>query len=440
MVSTVALPNVDQYTNPLLDSLTEAIGTDRNVLASNQQIANTWSSLPGILSDIPPDLRDERIFRMCVAVASGLFDAAINYAWNAAIMELRNKIQVFGITIIPQIIGKTFDENKLSDLQDSELLSLCLKLSLISETGYFMLNQCRDIRNNFSAAHPAVGQLDQYEFLSFLNRCVKHAISPEGNTEAVDIKELIFALCDSGFSDSQYNIWNERIRRTFDAQRETIFAMMHGMYCDPTKEEHTRVNVITICKHHADDFSPTAASALINQHQGYQASGDEDRFRVSQIFFQQIGKLKWLSETERHSMLSVACENLLKIHGSFNNFYNEPPFAKRLAELSRGHQIPETVKHEFVEAVVTCSVGNEYGTSRVADYYYRKIIVGMSPKEIGVLLSLPETNSLVAKRLTYATRCKEKFSKIVKLVDASSVPTRFMTKYQSWVGSEHGIV
>ena len=431
----VALPSVNQYTNPFLDILTDAIGIDRSVLASEQEITMAWKGLPAILSVIPPEKRDERMMRMCVAVASGLFDAAINYSWNAAIVELRNKIHVFGIAIIPQIIGKEFDEKKLLDLQDSDLLSLCLKLNLISEPGYFMLNQCRDIRNNFSAAHPAVGALDQYEFLNFLNRCAKHAICQESNTEAVDIKELIRALNGSGFSNSQYNIWNERIKGTFDAQREAIFAMMHGMYCDPTKEEHSRVNVITICKYFAEDFSPAAASALINQHERYQASGDEARFKASQFFFQHIGKLQWLSEVERHAMVSVACKNLMKVHNGFNNFHNEPPFAERLAALSVGHQIPETVRHEFVETVVTCSVGSQYGTSHAADFYYKKIIVGMSPMEVGVLLSLPETNSLLAKRLGYAARCKEKFSQVVKLVDAFSVPAKFTTVYKGWIES-----
>ena len=436
VVNAVTLPSVDQYTNPLLDSLTKAIGIDREVLASEQEIAMAWSGLPEILSTIPPDKRDERMIRMCVAVASGLFDAAINYAWNAAIMELRNKIHVFGIAIVPQIIGKQFDKKKLLDLQDYELLSLCLKLNLISEAGYFMLIQCRDIRNNFSAAHPAVGALDQYEFLGFLNRCAKHAICQESNTEAVDIKELIIALNGSGFSHSQYSIWSERIKGTFDAQREAIFTMMHGIYCDPTKEEHARVNVITLCKDFADDFSPSAASALINQHQGYQASGDDARFKASQFFFQHIGKLQWLSEMERHTMVSVACKNLMKVHSGFNNFYNEPPFAERLAVLSIGHQIPETVRHEFVETVVTCSVGSQYGTSNAADHYYKKIIVGMSPMEVGVLLSLPETNSLVAKRLKYAARCIKKFSQIVKLLDESSVPAKYATIYHAWIENE----
>ena len=267
VLSPVQLPTVSTFSAPMLTALTDALGIDRSVLASDIQIQNAWQNLPQLLSNIPPHLRTEGVMRMCVAVATGLFDSAINYAWNAAVVELRDKVRRFGIHIIPQIIDKDFDEKKLLDMQDAELLTLCLKLNLISETGYFMLDQCRDIRNNFSAAHPVIGNIDEYEFISFLNRCSRHALSDEQNTAGVDIKEFMTALNAAGFSPEQMQIWCQRITQTFNAQRDAIFGMLHGIYCDPTKEEHSRVTAITVCNHFAASFSPSSISLFINQHQ-----------------------------------------------------------------------------------------------------------------------------------------------------------------------------
>ena len=429
----VALPAVNRFTSPMLQALTDALGISRDVLATDAQIQNAWQNLPQLLSSIPPEKRDEGIMRMCVAVASGLFDSAVNYAWNAAIMELREKVRQFGIHIIPQIIDKDFDENKLMDLQDSELLSLCLKLNLISETGFFMLDQCRDIRNNFSAAHPAVGTLDEYEFINFLNRCSRHALSEDQNTTAVDIKDFMNAINAGGFTPEQLGIWCERIAQTFDAQREAIIKMLHGIYCDPSKEEHARVNAITVCGQFVATFTPSIISELINQHQRYQAKGQQERFKASQAYFENLGQLGLLSETERHAMISSACKNLIGVHNAMNNFYNEPPFAERLANLSTGHQIPETVRNEFVETVVTCSVGNEYGTANAADPYYQNVIQGFSPKEIEIMLSLPDQKTIVGNRIKYAPRCKSKFKQIVGLLRAESIPTRVKSTYEKWL-------
>ena len=107
---------------------------------------------------------------------------------NAAVIELRNRVRRFGAAVILQILDKDFDESALLDLKDAELLSLCLKLNLITEDGYFLLDQNRGIRNNFSAAHPTMGSLNEYEFLNFLNRCGSHALTTEKNPRGVDIK------------------------------------------------------------------------------------------------------------------------------------------------------------------------------------------------------------------------------------------------------------
>ena len=431
----VNLPAIRDFSAPMLDALTSALGIPRDVLATDDQIQNAWQTLPRLLNSIPPELRDEGIMRMCVAVASGLFDSALNYAWNAAIIELREKVRRFDIHIIPQIIDKDFDEKKLMDLQDSELLTLCLKLNLISETGFFMLNQCRDIRNNFSAAHPTIDTLDEYEFINFLNRCSHHALSDDQNSAGVDIKAFMQAINTGSFTPEQLSFWCERIANTFDAQREAIIGMLHGIYCDPSKEEHSRIIAINVCEQFVASFTPGTASSLINQHQRYQAKGEQERFKASQAFFENLKLLGLLSDTERHALLSAAGKNLMGVHNAMNNFYNEGPFAERLASLATGHQIPETVRYEFVEAVVTCSVGNEYGTAHSADGYYQNIIQGFSPREILIMLQLPDAKIVVGNRIKFADRCKKKYTTLVGLLKVESIPTKVKSTYEKWLKS-----
>lgn len=122
------LPSVIETTTSIVDQLTTALGLPREILASDDDIGQAWRELPIVLSKIPPHLRDPILAKMCVAACVGLLDSAINYAWNASMIELRNKVRSFGIAVVPQIIGKDFDEKTLLDMQDSELLSLCLSL------------------------------------------------------------------------------------------------------------------------------------------------------------------------------------------------------------------------------------------------------------------------------------------------------------------------
>lgn len=178
----------------MLDDLTKALGVARTSLASDTQIAHAWSNLPRLLEKVPPHHRNETMVRMCVAVSTGLFDAAINYVWNSAVTELRDKVRRFGLTVVHHVTGSPFDEDALLDLKDAELLNLCLKLNLISEDGFFFLDQCRATRNNFSAAHPSMGTLDEDEFLNYLSRCAKHALLNEHNARGVDLQAFITAI------------------------------------------------------------------------------------------------------------------------------------------------------------------------------------------------------------------------------------------------------
>ncbi|MDE2638366.1 MAG: hypothetical protein OXI30_18510 [Chloroflexota bacterium] len=433
--SDITLPNVAHSTGSLLQSLTQALGVPRNVLATDDEISHLWSDLPRLLQRIPSDLVDEHLAKMCVAIAVGLFDSAINYVWNAAIVELRGKMRRFGLNVIPQITDDDeFDENKLLDLQDSELLRFCLNLNLISVNAYFMLEQCRDIRNNFSSAHPPKGQLDEYELLSFLNRVSKYALQTEQNLQAVDIQDLIASVELGLFSDDQLKVWCERIEGTYEAQRETVFGMLHGMYCDPDKSEHTRVNALRICLDlHARLFTPKVRSLILDRHQDYRARGASDRHKQSQVFFEELGLVSILSDSERHVIITGACRKLMDVHSSRDNFYNEPPFAERLLELTSRQGVPKTAQSDFVECVVTCSVGNQYGTSRKADEFYVKLVQGFSPREIGLMLELPgKRNLVVADRIRTYARCREEFRVLVDILASSSVPSSHRRLYERW--------
>ena len=213
----ILLPALPDTVLPAITQLTESLGIPRNVLASAEEIEYAWRDLPRELREIPSDLRGELIARMCVAVSTGLFDGAMNYAWNAAVLQLRQKIRNFSLPVVAQIQQNDFEEKHLLELQDSRLLDLCLKLNIVNEDGFFFLNQCREVRNNFSAAHPTMGTVNDREFTTFLNRCVRYALADSSSPKGVDISAFISAIKGPRFNDQQCSIWIQRLTETHDA-------------------------------------------------------------------------------------------------------------------------------------------------------------------------------------------------------------------------------
>ena len=427
------LPALPGTTLPAIGQLVTALGIPREALASDEEIAYAWRDLPRELQQIPVDLRGNLIARMCVAVSTGLFDGAVNYAWNAAVLHLRNKVRNFGLPVVAQILQKDFEDKHLAELQDSELLELCLKLDLITEDGFFFLDQCRDVRNNFSAAHPSVGELNDREFVTFLNRCTKYALAESSSPRGVDIAAFLSAVKGPRFAEGQCNIWVGRLGATHAAQRQLLIGMVHGVYCDPSTPEEGRLNSLELCRALHSRFTADIRSDLINRHSEYLAKGDTQRHTASQQFFEKLDLLGMLNESERHTVISKAVDSLWKAHQAMNNFYNEPPFAERLCQLALQAALPETVKEEYVKAIVGCYVGNGYGYSWAAEPFYEKMIRAFSPREVTIMVQIPEGTNVVAGSIERDGSCKSRFRKALTLIDAASVPSGVKADYQRYI-------
>lgn len=424
------LPTLPEKILPAISELAAYLGIPREFLASDEEIVYAWHDLPRELRSIPSDIELELIARMCVAVSTGLFDSAMNYIWNASILHLRNKVRNFGLPVVAQITRSDFEEKHLLELQDSQLLDLCHKLNILNDDGFFFLDQCRDIRNNFSAAHPTLGKINDREFIAFLNRCIKYALADSSSPKGVNIGDFIAAIKGSRFSDGQRQVWIDRLMSTHEAQRQLLVGMVHGIYCDPNSPETARLNSLDLCNATKDNFTSSLKSNLINSHSEYLAKGDEPRYTASLQFFEHLGLLGILSESERHTIISKAVERLWITHQGFNNFYNEPPFADRLLELSRAGEIPETIQEEYVQAVVSCYIGNGYGVCWAAESIYINMIQEFSPREIAMLLHLfAKEDSVVHRRIQSNITCRSRYIQTLGLIDQASLQPSTKAEY-----------
>lgn len=429
------LPSLPEAVLPAISDLIDALGIPRSALASSEEIKHAWHDLSRELREIPINLRGELIVRMCVAVSTGLFDGAMNYIWNAAILHLRDKIRIFGLPVVAQILQKDFEEKHLLDLQDNNLLELCLKLNIIDEDGSFFLNQCRNIRNNFSAAHPTLGKINDREFITFLNRCVRYALADSASPRGVDISSLISAVRGSRFNDSQLSVWVQRLAETHSAQRQMLVSMIHGIYCDPNTPEQARLNAIDVCHHLLDQFTTSMRSELINNHSEYAAKGFQEKHAASLQFFEKLSLLGLLNESEQHAIFYRAIKKLWDVHNGFNNFYNEPVFAERLLELSLQSAIPETIQEDYVQTVGCCRVGNGYGVSAAAITHYDQMVQNFSPREISILIRSATTNDNPLGYSVWAGGSRQRnFRILLALIDPSSVPNAVSRQYAMLLG------
>lgn len=428
----ISLPTLSDDVISFPDNITSALGIPRSALASRDEIEHAWQGIPRELRGVASGMYAEQFAPMCIAVSVGLFDSAINYIWNATILNLRERIRHFGLSVVASIKDNSFDERRLLSLQDSELLDLCSELGVIEEDAHFFLNQCRDIRNKCSAAHPALGQINDREFINYFNRCVRYALGSNTEIRGVDVHSFINQLKARRFADEQKEGWISQLRATYNRQRQLLIETSYGIYCDPNAEEFSRQNALDICRELSTDFDGLTKSMLINRHNEYRAKGDTTRYKASSRFFESIGCVSLLDNVEQHAIVSTAVKRLWNVHLGVDNFYNEPPFAERLLAITKQSAVPETVQEEYVQVVVHCYLGNAYGVSWGAERYYAEMISAFSSKEIAILLTRAQEKS--RSSLGEAARNhKARFRQALDLIDSNSVPDIVKDSYAEWL-------
>lgn len=425
-------PNTLQGTLPHINQLIDLFNVPRDIIADEECIENTWNNLPRYIRKIPRELRNELIVKMCISASVGLFDGAINYMWNATIINLRSKVINFGLSTVNEITGKQISERSLlNNTNDAELLELCYQLELLSQDGFFLLNQCRDIRNNFSAAHPTLGKIDDAELINFINRCCKYGFTEDYTCQNINTADFIKNIKNNKLDDTAITQWVERLKSTFPAQRQMLYPTLLGIYCDSDVGEVARINALKICEKSLDFLDKKVKSNLIEKYNNYFVKNKKDKLIASKTFFTKLGLLNLLSSSEQHSIIKNACDDLLNVHNGFDNFYNEPPFAKRLLELSSQIKIPATAQSDYVHAVVTPFIGNGYGVSNSAIPYYQEMIENFSPNEINYLLNIVNEDSLVSYRIKNFPICMKRYVDTLNLISEDSLNTKQKALYDT---------
>ena len=89
---------------------------------------------------------------------------------------------------------------------------------------------------------------------------------------------------------------------------------------------------------------------------------------------------------------------LIDVHYEWNNFYNEPNFAKELDAL--GYEIPIASLNTYLKAVLLSYLGNCYGFSKDAQEYNEKMLLNLTQTGIRGLFVLINQNVDIVRNLS----------------------------------------
>jgi hypothetical protein len=154
-----------------------------------------------IVEAIRPECRGLYIEKAQRAAGVGLWDSVMLYFWNEAMHDLRRKVVAYGIEYFPSTQKLSDQDSLREDINDYELIEGCFQLGIISKEAWFFLQQCRDIRNQYTAAHLSDSQIDMMEALNFIKNCVKYVLTHELPSPGFSIRDFMVRLSNHDVSD-----------------------------------------------------------------------------------------------------------------------------------------------------------------------------------------------------------------------------------------------
>src|SRR5690606_28120418 len=172
---------------------------------------NVFKNLEGVIEQIAPQEKQQSLYlsKFIAGVASGLFDAALNYLWDETILQIRKRVVQYDLeyfydnAVSGEKRKRLKDENDLTKIDDYDLIRGAKEIGLISELGFKHLEYINYMRNWASAAHPNQNEITGLQLVSWLETCVKEVISLPISNITIQIKQLLAGVKSTTISEKE---------------------------------------------------------------------------------------------------------------------------------------------------------------------------------------------------------------------------------------------
>jgi hypothetical protein len=326
------------------------------------------------------------------------YDAACLYFWNRAMADLRTKIIAYGKEHLEAIIGREIKDERhlINILDDKNLIDHTYELGIISEEAWFFLQKSREVRNHYTLAHEFNSELDPLEALNIIKNCVKYILAEQVPSPGINLKNVLEKL-----KNEEVKPFLKEIEATYREQSIKIVNItLNRIFDDFIKEKSNNTYINNIL-----EFAPilwNLSDSSVKQRIGklvakLRAEADSATTEMAMAFMSKVDGFKYIPESIRVAIFSGAAERLLEACQGANNFYNEVDPAKKMCVL--GTEIPSSAVNICTKVALLSYVGNQFGHSRGARPYCKKLIDNWTSSNISALVDILETDLTVLGRL-----------------------------------------
>lgn len=238
------------------------------------------------------------------------------------------------------------------------------------------------MRNWASAAHPNQNELTGLQLVAWLETCIKEVIAKEPEGPAIHVKTLLHNVRTKVLTAADCKPIISNIEMLPPDLAVSLIRTLFGMYTDP-KMAVTAKNNIKLLSPAVWKQAPESSRYEVGlKYQSFASNADIRRRDPAKEFLDTVG-ISYLPPSQFAVELDEQVRNLYNAHLGWDNFHNEPPYAKTLVRyVPATGVIPDSVRVTYVKTLIMCRIGNGYGVSRSALPYYDELLNRFEESEI----------------------------------------------------------
>src|SRR5690625_1077451 len=394
-----SITEVDKKVNQILNHL--GLPTN-NVVVNIEERITMYKNLEDIINKIEAD-KETMLYlsKFIHAITDGLFDAALNYLWDAVVNELRRRVSNYDVEYFYDVVVSNSEKrNKLSGeadlvkIQDSELLRGVKIIELINPVAYQELDHIRYMRNWASTAHPNEEELTGLKLLSWLETCIVKVINLPLSDVNIEIKKLLSDIKSRRFDENEIALKGNFLHGINNNQLNSLLNGFFGIYVSDsvTSEATDNINEIApILWVLADEVTQKDIGI---KYGNFKINGHRDKEERAKSFLEIVSGQSVIPDDLKIVEISNILNEISTANSNTNNFYSEPSIARELNKyVESSKSIPIQIEKEYVVTVVNCFLTNGNGVAWNAEPYYKSMINNFTSSQalIAILSYLDES-------------------------------------------------
>lgn len=450
----VKKPDLSVQLREFESELLEVVGQlglpQKNILVPINERSKVFRNIQSVVDLIGEEQKSRSVYisKFISAVASGLFDAALNYLWDETITELRRRAIYYDVEYLYD--NATNEEKRkkikgpddITKLDDNELIIGCRKIGLISDLGYKHLDFIRYMRNWASAAHPNQNQITGLQLVSWLETCINEVISLPLSTVAIEIRKLLANIRNNKISESESKKICHFYENLSQEEANNLASGFFGIYIQDDATQQTRENINLLAPDLWDYVDEQTKNDFGIKYGKAVASNDQPRSKLARQFLEIVSGVSYIPEGLKAAEIATAVENLLSAHRGFHNFYSEPMFARELGRLvGQAGKIPKEVNKIYVNGVVEVYLTNGNGIAWNAEPIYISLIKQFNSEQ-ALIAILSITEETINSKLQFPL-CADQYIELLNILKPkiSSQPVKeLVIEIEKYKGPKQNII